>query len=310
MIYYLLFTLFVLVMLALDLLVVNKKDHVISFKEAISWTVIWIALALLFNILIYYWKGQEVALQFLAGYLIEKALSIDNIFVFLLVFQYFNVPARYLHRILFWGILGAIIMRALFIGAGIALVTRFHWIIYLFGGFLVLTGIKMAFQKDKALHPESNPVLRIFRRFFPVSDQYDGGKFFIRREAGPASASTLVATPLFIVLLFVEVTDVIFAVDSIPAVFAITLDPFIVYTSNIFAILGLRALFFVLAGMMEKFHLLQYGLSAILVFVGVKMLISGIYPIPTGTSLGVLGILLTISVVASLIWPAKPAKAS
>ncbi len=304
MIYYLLFTLFVLAMLALDLLVVNKKDHVISFKESIAWTVVWIALALLFNLLIYYWKGPEVGLQFLAGYLIEKALSIDNIFVFLLVFRYFNVPALYLHRILFWGILGAIIMRALFIGAGIALVTRFHWIIYLFGGFLVLTGIKMAFQKDKELKPESNPVLRIFRHFFAVSDQYEGGKFFIRREG------VLVATPLFIVLLFIEVTDVIFAVDSIPAVFAITLDPFIVYTSNIFAILGLRALFFVLAGMMDKFHLLQYGLSAILVFVGAKMLISGIYHIPTGTSLGVLGLLLTISIVASLIWPAPQAKAS
>lgn len=302
MIYYLLFTLFVLAMLALDLLVINKKDHVISLKESISWTIVWIALALLFNLLIYYWKGPEVGLQFLAGYLIEKALSIDNIFVFLLVFKYFNVPALYLHRILFWGILGAIIMRALFIGAGIALVTRFHWIIYLFGAFLVLTGIKMAFQKDKDLDPESNPVLKLFRRFFPVSDQYDGGKFFIRREG------ILTATPLFIVLLFVEVTDVIFAVDSIPAVFAITLDPFIVYTSNIFAILGLRALFFVLAGMMDKFHYLQYGLSAILVFVGAKMLISGIYHIPTGISLAVLGMLLTISIVASLVWPSQPAK--
>ncbi len=302
MIYYLLFTLFVLAMLALDLLVINKKDHVISLKESISWTIVWIALALLFNLLIYYWKGPEVGLQFLAGYLIEKALSIDNIFVFLLVFKYFNVPALYLHRILFWGILGAIIMRALFIGAGITLVTRFHWIIYLFGAFLVLTGIKMAFQKDKDLDPESNPVLKLFRRFFPVSDQYDGGKFFIRREG------ILTATPLFIVLLFVEVTDVIFAVDSIPAVFAITLDPFIVYTSNIFAILGLRALFFVLAGMMDKFHYLQYGLSAILVFVGAKMLISGIYHIPTGISLAVLGMLLTISIVASLVWPSQPAK--
>jgi len=303
MIYYLLFTLFVLAMLALDLIVVNKKDHVISFKESIAWTVIWIALAMLFNLLIYYWKGHEIALQFLAGYLIEKALSIDNIFIFLLIFKYFDVSALYLHRILFWGILGAIILRALFIGAGIALVSRFHWIIYLFGGFLVLTGIKMAFQKDKDLDPESNPVLKAFRRFFPVSDQYDGGKFFIRREG------LLMATPLFIVLLFIEVTDVIFAVDSIPAVFAITLDPFIVYTSNIFAILGLRALFFVLSGMMDKFHLLQYGLSAILVFVGAKMLISGIYHIPTGISLGVLGLLLTISIVASLIWPAPQAKA-
>ncbi len=297
MIYYILFTLFVLAMLAIDLMLVNKKDHVVSFKESISWTVVWIALALLFNLLIYFWKGHDAALEFLGGYLIEKALSIDNLFVFLLIFQYFKVPALYLHRILFWGILGAIVLRAIFIGAGIALVTRFHWVIYLFGGFLVLTGIKMAFQKDKDLDPEANPVLKLFRRFFPVSDLYEGGKFFIRQ------GGILTATPLFIVLLFVEVTDVIFAVDSIPAVFAITLDPFIVYTSNIFAILGLRALFFVLAGIMDKFHFLHYGLSAILVFVGVKMLISGIYHISTAASLGVLALLLTVSIVSSLIWP-------
>lgn len=294
---FILFGLFILAMLALDLGVINKKDHTTTFKEAIAWSAIWITLALLFNLFIYFWRGPADALAFLAGYLIEESLSVDNLFVFLLIFKYFNVPSLYLHRVLFWGILGAIVLRALFIAGGIALVTRFHWVIYLFGAFLIFTGIKMAFQKDKELNPESNPVLRVFRHFFPVSDQYEGGKFFIRRN------NILTATPLFIVLLFVEITDVIFAVDSIPAVFSITLDPFIVYTSNIFAILGLRSLFFVLAGMMDRFHYLQYGLSAILVFVGVKMLISDIYDIPIAIALGVLVLLLGIAIVSSLIWP-------
>jgi tellurite resistance protein TerC len=301
---WILFGIFILAMMALDLGLMNRKSHAVSFKEALLTSLFWIALAFLFNLVVYFWRGPEAAMQFLAGYLIEESLSVDNLFVFLLVFKYFNVPALYLHRVLFWGIFGAIIMRAIFIGVGIALVTRFHWVIYLFGGFLVLTGIKMAFQKDKDLDPEANPVLKLFRRFFPVSDQYEGGKFFIRREG------ILMATPLFIVLLFIEITDVIFAVDSIPAVFSITLDPFIVYTSNIFAILGLRSLFFVLAGMMDKFRYLQYGLSAILVFVGVKMSISGIYHISTGTSLGVLGLLLAISIGVSLTWPAQPVKES
>ncbi len=293
MMHFILFGLFILAMLALDLGVGHKKSHVVSFKEAVGWSAIWIALALLFNLLIYVWRGPEIALQFLAGYLIEESLSVDNLFVFLLIFKYFHVPSLYLHRVLFWGILGAIVMRALFIAAGIALVTRFHWAIYLFGAFLVFTGIKMAFQKDKELKPELNPVLRLFRHTFPVSDRYEDGRFFIKQ------GGRFMATPLFIVLLFVETTDVIFAVDSIPAVFAITLDPFIVYTSNIFAILGLRSLFFVLAGMMEKFHYLQYGLSAILVFVGFKMFLSDIYKIPIGIALGVLAAILAVSILAS-----------
>lgn len=294
---WILFGVFILVMLVLDLGVMNRKSHVVSLKEAICTSLFWIGLAAVFNLVVYYWKGPEIALQFLAGYLVEESLSVDNLFVFLLVFKYFNVPSLYLHRVLFWGIFGAIVMRAIFIASGIALVARFHWMIYLFGGFLILTGIKMAFQKDKELKPESNPVLRLFRYCFPVSNQYAEGRFFSR------SSGRLTATPLFIVLLFIEVTDVIFAVDSIPAVFAITLDPFIVYTSNIFAILGLRALFLVLAGMMDKFHFLQYGLSAILVFVGVKMSISGIYQIPTSASLGVLVLLLAISIIASVMRP-------
>jgi tellurite resistance protein TerC len=298
-IYYLFFTLFVLAMLVLDLVVINKKDHAPSFKEALTWSAVWVALALLFNLLLYRWKGSTAAFEFLAGYLIEESLSVDNLFIFLLIFKYFNVPSLYLHRVLFWGILGAIILRAIFIGAGIALVTRFHWVIYLFGAFLVVTGVKMAFQQDKELHPESNPVLRLFRAFFRVSAQYDGGRFFTKRDG------RFLATPLFVVLLFVETTDVIFAVDSIPAVFAVTLDPFIVYTSNIFAILGLRSLFFVLSGMMEKFRYLQYGLSAILSFVGTKMLISGFYHIPIEVALGVLALILMISVLASLIPDSK-----
>jgi len=299
MIPFIFFGLFILALLALDLNVAHKKDRHPSVKESMGWAGFYIALAFLFGLLIYFWRGEKAALEFFAGYLIEESLSVDNLFVFLLIFKYFSVPPAYQYRILFWGILGAIVMRAIFIVAGIALITRFHFMMYLFGGFLVFTGIKMAFQKDKELQPELNPVLRLFRRFFPVTNQYAGGKFFIR-EAG-----RFVATPLFIVLLFVETTDLIFAVDSIPAVLAITLDPFIVYTSNIFAILGLRALFFVLASMMERFHYLNYGLSAILVFVGVKMLIVGYYTISIGVALGTLAFLLTVSIAASLLYPPR-----
>jgi tellurite resistance protein TerC len=294
---FILFGLLILALLALDLGVLHKKNQVVSLKSAMAGAALWVTLAMAFNLLIYFWKGEQAALEFLAGYLIEESLSVDNLFVFLLIFKYFNVPEVYRYRVLFWGILGAIIMRALFIAAGIALVTRFHFVMYLFGAFLVVTGIKMVFQKDKELEPEKNPALKLFRRFFAVSDHYEEGKFFIRQ------AGRLVATPLFIVLLFVETTDLIFAVDSIPAVFGVTRDPFIVYTSNIFAIMGLRALFFALASMMDKFHYLQYGLSAILIFVGVKMLIVDFYPIPIAVALGVLALLLTTSVVLSLLYP-------
>ena len=267
-------------MLALDLGVFHRKAHEVQIKEALGWTAFWITLALLFNLGIYFWRGPEPALEFLTGYLIEKALSVDNIFVFLLIFSYFDVPLLYQHKVLFWGILGALIMRALFIVMGITLIQKVHWVIYIFGGFLILTGIKIALQKEKEIRPERNPVLRIFREFMPVSERYENGKFFLKKEG------RYLATPLFIVLLVVETTDIVFAVDSIPAILAITLDSFIVYTSNVFAILGLRALYFALAGLMQLFHRLHYGLAAILVFVGIKMLLADIYKIPIGVALG------------------------
>jgi len=293
------FNIFVLAMLALDLGVFHRRAHVVKIKEALVWSAFWITLALLFNLVIYFWRGPETALEFLTGYLIEKSLSLDNLFVFLLIFSYFRVPPLYQHKILFWGILGALIMRAVFILTGITLIQEFHWVIYIFGGFLILSGIKMGLQKDKEIHPERNPVLRLFRRFMPVTDSYKDNKFFIKR------AGRYLATPLFVVLLVIETTDVIFAVDSIPAILAITLDPFIVYTSNVFAILGLRALYFALAGLMRLFHYLHYGLSAILVFVGIKMLLTEIYKIPVAIALGVVASILLISVIASIIRPRK-----
>jgi tellurite resistance protein TerC len=297
------FNLFVLAMLALDLGVFHRKPHEVTIKEALVWSGVWVALALLFNLGLYYWRGPEPALEFLTGYLIEKSLSVDNIFVFLLIFSYFRVPASYQHRVLFWGILGALVMRAAFIALGISLIRRFHWVIYVFGAFLILTGVKMALEKGKEIHPERNPVLRLFRRFVPVTDDYQSSKFFVKQRG------RYFATPLFIVLLVVETTDVIFAVDSIPAILAITLDPFIVYTSNVFAILGLRALYFALAGVMRLFHHLHYGLSAILVFVGAKMLLADFYKIPVGVALGVIAGVLIISVIASMAFPRKEADA-
>ncbi len=289
------FNLFVLAMLALDLGVFHRKAHEVQIKEALGWTAIWITLALLFNLGVYFWRGPEPALEFLTGYLIEKALSVDNIFVFLLIFSYFDVPLLYQHKVLFWGILGALVMRALFIVMGITLIRKVHWVVYVFGGFLILTGIKIALQEGKEIRPERNPVLRIFRRFMPVSDRYENGRFFIRKEG------RYLSTPLFIVLLVVETTDIVFAVDSIPAILAITLDPFIVYTSNVFAILGLRALYFAFAGMMQLFKYLHYGLSGILVFVGIKMILASVWKIPIGIALGVVVGILLISVIASII---------
>lgn len=291
------FNLFVLLMLALDLGVFHRKAHVVTTKEALLWSAAWIALALLFNLGLYFWQGSKVALEFLTGYLIEKSLSVDNIFVFIMIFAYFGVPALYQHKVLFWGILGALIMRAIFIASGVALIERFHWIIYIFGAFLILTGVKMAWQKDKEIHPEKNPVLRLFRRLMPVTDRYHGGAFFVKQ------AGRSFATPLFVVLLLVETTDLIFAVDSIPAILAITLDPFIVYTSNVFAILGLRSLYFALAGIMPLFHYLNYGLAAILAFVGSKMMLVDLYKIPIGISLAVVAVILLMSIIASLLWP-------
>jgi len=300
------FTLLVLGMLALDLGVFHRKDHVVSVKESLIWTVVWIVLALAFAAFVYYryetlspGRGTGAMLEFLTGYLIEKSLSIDNIFVFLLIFAYFKVPDIRQHGVLFWGIIGALIFRAIFIALGAFLIARFHAVLYLFGAFLIFTGIKMAWAKDKEIHPEKNPVLRIFRRIMAVTPDYDGKRFFVRR------AGKLAATPLFVVLLLVETSDIIFAVDSIPAIFAVTSDPYIVFTANVFAILGLRSLYFALAGVMRLFHHLHYGLSIILVFVGAKMALVDVYKVPIGVSLGVIGLVILGSVAASLIWPRR-----
>ena len=293
------FNVFVLVMLAVDLGVVHRRAHEVSLKEALVWSGIWIALSLLFALGLYVWYGSQPALEFLTGYLIEKSLSVDNIFVFVLLFSYFRVPARYQHKVLFWGILGALVMRAIFIMAGIALLQRLHWIIYVFGALLILTGIKMVTEKDKEIHPDKNPVLRLFRRLVPVTQDYHADHFFVKQ------AGHYAATPLFVVLLVVETTDVIFAVDSIPAILGITVDPFLVYTSNVFAILGLRALYFALAGVMLLFHYLHYGLSAILVFVGAKMLLADVYKLSVGVALGVIAGILLISIVASVLRPRR-----
>ena len=294
---WILFTVFIIAMLAIDLGVFNRKAHEVSVREALAWSGVWIGLALAFNAVVWYWKGQEVAIQFFTGYVVEKSLSVDNIFVFLQVFAYFSVPAIYQHKILFWGVLGAIIMRAIFIFAGVALITKFHWIIYVFGAFLVFTGIKMAASKNKELHPEKNPLIRLLKRFVPLSHEYEDGKFFVRKE------NMLLATPLMLVLIVIETTDVIFAVDSIPAILAITTDPFIVYSSNLFAIMGLRALFFAVAGVIKRFYYVHYGLAAILAFVGVKMLLSEFYKMPSAAALAVIAAILAASIAASAVWP-------
>ena len=302
------FNLFVLAMLALDLGVFHRKSHAVSGREALTWSLVWIALSLAFNTVIYFfwdrmmpsssYTNGEAALAFLTGYLIEKSLSVDNIFVFILIFSFFGVPAAYQHRVLFWGILGALLMRGILIAVGAALLEQFHWIIYIFGAFLIFTGIRMAWQHDENVEPDKNPVVRFFRKFMPVTENFEEDKFFIRR------AGKLFATPLFLILLVVESTDLIFAVDSIPAIFAVTRDPFIVYTSNVFAILGLRALYFLLANVMDKFQYLKYGLAAVLTFVGIKMVIVDFYKIPVGISLLVVAGILTISILASL-WKAR-----
>jgi len=296
------FNAFVLGMLALDLGVFHRNAHKVSLREALTWSIVWITLALIFNLVVYYMWGSEKALEFLAGYLIEKSLSVDNIFVFLMIFHYFAVPAMYQHRVLFWGILGALILRAIFIAMGAALLSAFHWMIYIFGGFLIVTGIKMLLMGDHKLEPEKNPAVRLLRRVMHVTKEYHGQRFFIRRDR------RLWVTPLLLVLVVVETTDVIFAVDSIPAIFAITLDPFIVYTSNVFAILGLRALYFLLAGIMDMFRYLKVGLSFVLCFVGVKMMIVDLYKIPIGLSLGVVAGILALSILASLMSKPKGAR--
>src|SRR5512136_602058 len=292
------FNVFVLAMLALDLGVFHRKAHVVKFRESIAWTFVWVVLALLFNAGVWHYYGSQKALQFFTGYLIEKSLSVDNIFVFALLFSYFAVPPVYQHKVLFWGILGALVMRAIMIAAGAALIAKFTWIIYVFGAFLILTGIKMVVKREEEIHPERNPVVRWFKRLMPVTANYREDKFFVRENG------LRMATPLFVVLLLVEFSDLIFAVDSIPAIFAVTTDPFIVYTSNVFAILGLRSLYFALAGVMNKFHYLKIGLGVVLSFVGVKMMLAhSPYKIDTLVSLAVVVGIIAASIVASVLRP-------
>lgn len=300
-----LFNAFVLVMLAVDLGVFHRKTHEVSLTEAAIWTVVWIALALVFNYGVYHFLGTQAGLEFLTAYLVEKALSVDNIFLFVLIFSYFMVPPQYQHRVLFWGILGALIMRGTMIAAGAFLLERFEWVTYLFGGFLVVTGVRMAVAAEKNIEVEANPILRLLRRMVPITTRYRGAKFIVREPLGGGKL-TLMATPLFVVLVLIETTDLVFALDSIPAVFAVTRDPFLVYTSNVFAILGLRALYFLLARVIVRFRFLKFGLAVILAFVGVKMLIHDYFEVPTVASLAVIAAVLTISGIASAIFPAKP----
>lgn len=307
--FWVLFLVFVVAMLALDLGVINRRAHVVKFREAIAWSIIWVALAGAFALLLRSYghlmvgnsarPNATLALEFVTGYLIEESLSVDNLFVFLLIFRYFQVDRRHQHKVLFWGILGALLMRGIFIFAGIGLIRKFHWIIYLFGAFLVYSGIRLLGGKDEDVHPEQNPVLRVFRKIFRVTDEPAHGKFFLVRDG------VRFATTLAVVLVIVETTDVIFAADSIPAILAITQDAFIVFTSNVFAILGLRSLFFALAGMMEAFHYLHYGLAAVLVLVGAKMLASSFVHVEVGYTLAAVAAILAISVIASLAFPAK-----
>lgn len=293
------FGVIVLVMLALDLGVFHRREHEVKMKEALLWSGIWIVVALLFNWGVYLVKGKELAMQFLAGYVLERTLSFDNLFVFLLVFNYFKLPNIHHHKVLFWGIFGALLFRAVFIACGIGLLHYFSWMIYVFGAILVWTGGKLAFEKDSKVEPEKNIFFKVLKRIMPVTDQYDHGKFFTRING------ILFATPLMVILVVIESTDVLFAVDSIPAILAISRDPFIVYTSNVFAILGLRALYFVIAELMRLFHHLHYGLSLILVLIGVKMLIASFFHVPTSVALGAILLILAASVVASIIWPQK-----
>jgi tellurite resistance protein TerC len=294
------FNVLILFLLSLDLFVFNKKPHEITTREAAITYVVWVTIALTFGVGVYLIEGAEKGLEYFAGYLIEVTLSVDNMFVFVLIFSFFRVPLRYQHRVLFWGIFGALVMRGLMIAAGTFLIHRFHWILYVFGAFLVFSGIRMAMHKDDELHPESNPVIKLVRRMFPVTRDYHAEHFFVREEIG--GQLKLAATPLFVVLALVETTDLLFAVDSIPAVFAITNDPFIVYSSNVFAILGLRALYFILADVIDRFQYLKIGLSVVLVFVGVKMLLADLYKIPIAASLGIIVLVLGASVAASFLW--------
>lgn len=293
------FNLFVLAMLALDLGVFHRKSHEVSIREALTWTCVWITLAMLFNLFVYYYFDRSKALEFFTGYIIEKSLSVDNIFVIILIFSYFKVPSAYQHKVLFWGILGALVMRVIFILTGVELIHRFHWLIYIFGGFLVYTGIRMLTSGDLKIDPEKNPLVKLARKIMPITPSFEGDRFFVKQD------DKTWATPLFLVVILIETTDLIFAVDSIPAILAISDDSFIVYTSNVFAILGLRSLYFALAGIEKYFVYLKYGLSAILVFVGVKMCIADLFKIPIDVSLIIIGFTLMIAMICSRLFSSK-----
>jgi len=293
-IFWIIFNAFVVIMLALDLVVFHRKSHEVSVKEALIWTFVWISLAMIFNVIIYFWRGQQQALEYFTGYLVEKALSVDNIFVFIMIFTYFQIPTKFQHKVLFWGIIGALIMRVIFIFAGVALLEKFHFTIYIFGALLIFTGIKMFNHSNSKIDPDKNPVLKFFKKFVPVSQTLYEDKFFTRIEG------RRFATPLFLVLILIETTDLIFAVDSIPAILAITQDQFIVYTSNVFAILGLRSLYFALAGVVHRFWLLSYGLAIVLIFVGIKMILIDFYKIPIEWSLLFIAVIITASIFFSL----------
>jgi tellurite resistance protein TerC len=292
--FWIIFNAFVLIMLIIDLGVFHRKSHEVSVKEALTWTFVWIILALIFNVIIYYWKGQQQALEYFTGYLVEKALSVDNIFVFIMIFTYFRIPPKYQHKVLFWGIIGALIMRVIFIFAGVALLEKFHFTIYVFGALLIFTGIKMFNQNHSKIDPGKNPVLKFFKKFMPVTPTLHEDKFFTKIDG------KRFATPLFLVLILIETTDLIFAVDSIPAILAITQDQFIVYTSNVFAILGLRSLYFALSGVVQRFWLLSYGLAVVLIFVGIKMTLIDFYKIPIEWSLMFIATIITASIFLSL----------
>ena len=301
-IFWIIFNAFVFIMLALDLGVFHRKSHEVSVKEALIWTFVWIILALIFNVILYFWRGQQQALEFFTGYLVEKALSVDNIFVFIMIFTYFRIPSKYQHKVLFWGIIGALIMRVIFIFAGVALLEKFHFTIYIFGALLIFTGIKMFNHGSSKIEPDKNPVLKFFKKFMPVTQTLHEDKFFIRMDG------KRFATPLFLVLILVETTDLIFAVDSIPAILAITQDQFIVYTSNVFAILGLRSLYFALSGIVHRFWLLSYALAIVLIFVGIKMILIDFYKIPIEWSLLFIATIITASIFLSLRIKNKKAK--
>ncbi|MFZ1131264.1 MAG: TerC family protein [Terriglobales bacterium] len=302
-VFWILFNLFVVAMLALDLGVLNRRSHRIRFREALAWSAVWILLAATFAVLVLVWHGRPQALQFVTGYVIELSLSMDNLFIFLVIFRYFKVPDEYQHKVLFWGILGALLMRGLFIIAGVGLMQRFSWITYAFGALLIYSGMKLLRPGNAQVHPEKNPALKYFRRMFPVTKEYEEDRFFVRQVA--EGSYRLYATPLLLVLLMVETSDILLAVDSVPAILSITVNAFIVYTSNVFAIFGLRSMYFALAGMMDLFHYLHYGLSLVLIFIGFKMLASHYLSIPTEWALGIVLLVLATSIMASLLHPQR-----